>query len=65
MEGSVLAGYICMALSLLILPIVLGLAGFILGIVNASKNYALHGIIQIIFSVVFTIIGAYLGMLVT
>jgi len=59
MPGSVRAGYICVGLSLLIVPLFLGLAGFILGIVNASKGYVGHGVGQIILSVV----CAYAGVL--
>jgi hypothetical protein len=59
LPGSVRAGYICVGLSLLIVPLFLGLAGFVLGIVNASKGYVGHGVGQIILSV----ICAYAGVL--
>jgi hypothetical protein len=59
LPGNVKAGYICCGLSLFIVPLFLGIAAFILGIVNASKGYAGHGVAQIILS----IICAYSGVM--
>lgn len=63
MIGSAKAGYTCIMLSLLIFPPLMGLAGFILGIVNASKGDK-HGAWQIILSVVCAYVGMVLGVMI-
>ena len=62
LSGSVIAGYILCGLALVIFPPGLGLAAFILGIVNAARGEAKHGVIQIVLSIACAIIGFILGM---
>lgn len=61
-KGTIVAGYICGFLAILILPPILGIAGLILGIVNITKGNAGHGIAQIIISIVCGIIGSAIGV---
>jgi hypothetical protein len=61
-SATVVAGYVCAGLSLIIFPIGLGIAGLVLGIINVTKGRTGHGIAQIILSVVLGTIGALLGM---
>jgi len=64
-NGLIIAGYICSFFALIILPIPLGIAGLIIGIVNLTKGSVGNGIAQIILSVTCglfgTIIGAMIG----
>ena len=60
--GLILAGYICGFLSLLILPIPLGLAGFVIGIVNLVKGSTGHGIAQIIIAPTCGLLGFIIGV---
>jgi len=59
--GLIAAGYICGVLSLLILPPALGLAGFVIGIINLTKGSVGHGIAQIIISVTCGLLGMIIG----
>lgn len=61
-QPSVKAGYILIGLSLIIFPLFLGLAGFIVGIVNIAKNETGHGTAQVVLSIFCAIIGALIGM---
>ena len=63
-SGLIAAGYICGFLSLFIIPPILGLAGFVIGIVNLAKGETLHGIAQIIISPLCGIIGMVIGAMV-
>jgi hypothetical protein len=56
-------GYLCAGLSLAFLPILFAPAGFGLGVYNAAKGRAGHGIAQIMLSIVFGIVGMILGFL--
>jgi len=62
--GTVKAGYICMGISLLCLPPFLGLAAFILGIINCVKGQpnTTHGIIQLVGSIICALIGMAIGV---
>ena len=60
----IVAGYIIAVLSLFILPILLMITGIVIGIVNMTKNEVGHGVLQIILSLIFGIIGTFLGILV-
>ena len=55
------SGYICGLLSILFCPPALGLAGFVIGIVNLTKGSVGHGIAQIIISVTCGVFGMILG----
>ena len=59
--GLIAAGYIFGLLSIVILPIPFGLAGFVIGIVNLTKGSSGHGIAQIILSALCGIIGMAIG----
>ena len=59
--GLVVVGYILAFLSLIVIPIPLGIAGFVVGIVNLTKGKAGHGIAQIILSILCGMIGAAVG----
>nr|WP_315141487.1 zinc ribbon domain-containing protein [uncultured Flavobacterium sp.] len=59
----IIVGYIAVFLSFFIFPIFFMLIGLILGIVNLSKGAVGHGILQIILSLVFGILGTLLGIL--
>ena len=60
--GLIVAGYVCAGLSLVVLPPVLGLAGFIIGIVNTTKGRVAIGVSQMIVSVVCGVLGFVIGM---
>jgi len=60
--GLIAAGYICGGLSLLILPLPLGLAGFVIGVVNLTKGSTGHGIAQIIISATCGLLGMLIGV---
>jgi len=65
-KGTVISGYICMGMSLLCCPILFGLAGVILGIVNCclgGKN-VMHGAIQIGGTIICSILGTFLGLVI-
>ena len=57
-SAAVVLGYVFSGLSLLIFPFILGIVGFVFGIVNASKGNAGHGVVQILLSVI-SIIWAF------
>jgi len=59
----VIAGYIAVILSFIIFPIFFMLIGIILGIINLTKGATGHGILQIILSLIFGILGTFLGIL--
>lgn len=59
--GLIVAGYICSILALLCFPPVLGLAGFVIGIVNLTKGSTGHGVAQIVLAVVCGGIGMVVG----
>ena len=59
--GLIASGYICGLLSILFCPPALGLAGFVIGIVNLTKGSVGHGIAQIIISVTCGVLGMILG----
>jgi len=59
----IIAGYIVAFLSLFILPILLLITGIVIGIINVTKGAIGHGILQIILSLIFGILGTFLGIL--
>jgi lipopolysaccharide export LptBFGC system permease protein LptF len=59
----IVVGYIAVFLSFFLFPIFFMLIGLILGIVNLSKGAIGHGVLQIILSLVFGILGTFLGIL--
>jgi curved DNA-binding protein CbpA len=61
--GFIAAGYICGILALFILPPAFALAGFMIGLVNVSKNRIGHGVAQIVISVSCGILGFLIGMM--
>lgn len=60
-NGTVVAGYICSVASILILPIIFMPAGIVLGLINVSKNEIVHGIAQIMISIIFGFLGMFIG----
>ncbi|MGG7036712.1 MAG: zinc-ribbon domain-containing protein [Flavobacterium sp.] len=59
----VVVGYIAVFLSLFIFPIFFMLVGLILGIINLTKGETGHGILQIVLSLIFGILGTFIGIL--
>lgn len=59
----VIAGYIVVFLSLFILPIIFMITGIVLGIINITKGFTSHGILQIILALIFGILGTFLSVL--
>jgi hypothetical protein len=59
--GLIAAGYVCGLLAIAILPIPLGITGFVLGIVNLTKGSTGHGIAQMIISLTCGLVGALFG----
>jgi uncharacterized membrane protein YvbJ len=59
----VIAGYIAVILSFIIFPIFFMLIGIILGIINLTKGATGHGILQIVLSLIFGILGAFIGLI--
>ena len=59
----VVAGYVVVFLSLLILPIIFMITGIVIGIINISKGASGHGILQIILALIFGILGTFMGIL--
>ena len=59
----VIAGYIAVFLSFFIFPIFFMIIGIILGIINLTKGAIGHGILQIILSLIFGILGTFMGIL--
>jgi endogenous inhibitor of DNA gyrase (YacG/DUF329 family) len=59
----VVAGYIVVFLSLLILPIIFMISGIVIGVINITKGSSGHGILQIILALIFGIIGTFMGIL--
>lgn len=59
----VIAGYIAVFLSFFIFPIFFMIIGVILGIINLSKGATGHGILQIVLSLIFGILGMLIGIL--
>lgn len=64
-DGTVIAGYICCALSVLLCPPAFGIAAFVLAIVNIVRGQSVHGVAQLILSIVLPFIGliVWLGIL--
>ena len=60
----IVIAYITILLSLILLPPILGLIGFILAIINLTRGHIGHGILQIILSISFSITGMYLGSII-
>lgn len=59
----IVAGYIVAFLSLFLLPILLMIIDIVLGIINTIKGAVGHGILQILFSLLFGILGTFLSFL--
>jgi len=59
----IIAGYIFAFLSFFIFPIFFMLVGIILGIINLVKGAIGHGILQIILSLIFGLLGTFIGIL--
>ncbi len=59
----VVTGYIVVFLSLLIFPVFFMLTGIIIGIINLTKGATTHGILQIVLSLIFGILGTFIGLL--
>ena len=59
----IIVGYIAIFLSIFIFPIFFMLIGIILGVVNLTRGSIGHGILQIILSIIFGILGAFIGIL--
>ena len=59
----VIAGYIAVILSFIIFPIFFMLIGIILGIINLTKGATGHGILQIVLSLIFGILGAFIELI--
>ena len=53
----VVAGYSCLAMGLLFLMAVFGLAGLAIGIVNFKRGKSLHGTIQIIAGMTYVLVA--------
>ena len=60
-SGLIVTGYVLCFLSLVVIPIPLSIAGFVVGIVNLTKGKVGHGIAQIILSIVCGMIGGAMG----
>lgn len=60
-NGLIVAGYVCSAIALLILPPVFALIAFIIGIVNLTRNQIGHGIAQIVLSLICGFFGMIIG----
>ena len=61
MDNTIVAGYVLCALSLFIFPIPIGLAAFVIGIVNTAKGKSGHGIAQILLSLSCALVGVVVG----
>jgi uncharacterized membrane protein YvbJ len=59
----VVTGYIIVFLSLFIFPILFMLIGLIIGIINITKGATGHGVLQIVLSLIFVILGTFIGIL--
>lgn len=59
----VVAGYIVVFLSLLILPIIFMITGIVIGVINITKGSSGHGILQIILALIFGILGTFISIL--
>lgn len=59
--GLVIAGYIVAFLALFIYPVVLLIAGVVIGIVTITKGRTGHGVAHIFLSLLFGILGAVFG----
>lgn len=57
LSGSVSAGWWCIAITMFVLPI-FAIPSFIIGLSNAIKGYAGHGIIQMLMSIFAAAFGA-------
>lgn len=59
----IIAGYVATFLSLLVLPIFFMLVGIVIGVINLTKGAIGHGILQIVLSLLFGIVGTFMGIL--
>lgn len=59
----VIAVYIAVFISFFIFPFLFMLIGIILGIVNLSKGATGHGVLQILLSLIFGLLGTFLVIL--
>ncbi len=59
----ILAGYFAVFFSFFIFPVFFMIIGIIIGIINLTKGAIGHGILQIILSLLFGILGTFLGLL--
>lgn len=62
-NAMVWTGYVMALLSIIFFPIFFMFFGIIFGIVNISRNEVGHGIAQIILSLIFGLLGTFLGFL--
>ena len=62
-NGLIIAGYAVAILSLLILPVILSLAGILIGGITISKGHTGHGIAHILLAMIFGILGFIIGTL--
>jgi hypothetical protein len=59
----VIVGYICVVLTFFGFPVLFMITGIVIGIVNITKGSIGHGILQIILSLIFGVLGILLGIL--
>jgi len=64
-KGVIIGGYVCAALSILILPIIFGPVGVALGILALTRKETGHGLTIIILSGVLSLFGFLIGMAAT
>ena len=62
-NGLIIAGYVVAFLSLLILPVILSIAGIVIGGITISKGQTGHGVAHILLSIFFGILGFIMGTL--
>ncbi len=62
LSGIVKAGYVCLLMSLIVLPYLFGLTAFILGIIATTKEQQ-GGILLVIASPVVALISAWIGQM--
>ncbi|MCI2954537.1 hypothetical protein FH178_04835 [Staphylococcus caprae] len=60
----IILGWVFSVLSLLVLPIVFGIAGIVFGALTISRGKKVHGIIIIVAAIIFALLGTVLGAMI-
>lgn len=60
----IVLGWVCFAISLLFIPLLFGAVAFIMGYLTYKVRSETHGVVLMVFSIVGTIFGMLLGMIV-